>query len=161
MNQAHYHLLLNHLPIIIPIVGLLVLVGGFGFRSEVVKRTSFFIFIIAALSAIAASATGDGAQEVIKRLPGISKQLIHAHEEAADTFSIVLYLFGGLSLAALWASWKQKPYSRQLSWLVIGFSIVVLFFSWQTGTSGGVIRHTEIRTDSTGMQNSPSQNIGK
>lgn len=157
MNSAHYHLIVNHLPIIMPIVGLLILVGGFVFRSEMVKRTSFFIFILAALSAIAASATGDSAQEAIKHLPGISDQLIHTHEEDAETFSIILYLLGGLSAIALWASWKQKSYARLLSWFVIGLSVVVLFFSKQTGTSGGVIRHSEIRTDTTGIQSTPSQ----
>ncbi|MBS1504760.1 MAG: hypothetical protein JST32_22050 [Bacteroidetes bacterium] len=158
MNAAHYHLLVNHLPIIFPIAGLLVLIGGFIFRSEIVKRTSFVIFIIAALSAIAASSTGDGAEEAIEHLPGISERLIHAHEHAAETFSIILYLLGGFSVIALWANWKQKSYSGLLSWFVIGFSVVVLFFSKQTGTSGGIIRHTEIRTDTTGIQGGPEQN---
>ncbi|MBS1524189.1 MAG: hypothetical protein JST19_00985 [Bacteroidetes bacterium] len=158
MNAAHYHLLVNHLPIIIPIAGLLVLVGGFIFRSEIVKRTSFFLFILAALSAIAASSTGDGAEDAIEHLPGISEHLIHAHERSAEIFSIVLYVLGGLSVIALWANWKQKSYSGLLSWFVIGFSVVVLFFSRQTGTSGGVIRHTEIRTDTTGIQGNQNQN---
>lgn len=159
MNAAHYHLLLNHLPIIIPIVGLLILTGGFVFRSEVVKRTSFFVFILAALSAIAAFASGDGAEEVIEHMPGISEQLIHAHEQAAETFSILLYLLGGLSVIALWANWKQKKsYSRLLSFLVWGLSVLILFFAKQTGTSGGIIRHTEIRTGATGNQGNANQN---
>jgi len=157
MNSAHNHLIVNHLPIIIPIVGIMVMIGGFIFRSEVIKRTSYFIFIVAALSAIVASATGDGAEQAIEHLPGVSERLLHAHEEAAETFSIILYLLGGLSVVALWASWKQKSYSRLLSWVVIGFGVVVLFFSKQTGTSGGVIRHSEIRTDTTGIQSTPSQ----
>lgn len=148
MNQAHYHLLLNHLPIIITIVGLLLLIGGFIFRSEVIKRASFSIFVIAALSAIAAFATGDGAEDAIEHLPGISKQLIHSHEETAETFSILTYILGVTSLLALWANWKQKPYSKVISLFIIVFSIVVIFFAKQTGTTGGVIRHSEIRTDS-------------
>lgn len=158
MNGAHYHLVLNHLPIIIPIVGILVMIGGFIFRSEVIKRTSYFIFIVAALSAVVASATGNGAEEAIEHLPGVSERLLHAHEEAAETFSIILYLLGGLSFIALWANWKQKSYSRMLSWFVIGFAMVVLFFSKQTGTSGGVIRHPEIRTDTTVVQKNPNLN---
>ena len=157
MNAAHYHLVLNHLPIIIPIVGILVIIGGFIFRSEVIKRTSYFIFIVAALSAIVASATGDGAEEAIEHLPGVSERLLHAHEEAAETFSIILHLLGGLSMIALWASWEQKSFSRLLSWGVIGLSVVVLFFSKQTGTLGGVIRHSEIRMDTTGIQSTPVQ----
>ncbi|MBS1528755.1 MAG: hypothetical protein JSU01_00485 [Bacteroidetes bacterium] len=155
MNSAHYHLILNHLPIIAPIVGLLVLIGGFVVRSEVVKRTSFFIFIFAALSAIVASATGDGAEDAIEHLPGISEQLIHRHEESAEVFSIIVYLLGAISLIALWVNWKGKSYSNLFSWFIFGFCIVVLFFAKQTGTSGGIIRHTEIRTDSVGKQSNP------
>lgn len=152
MNDAHYHLLVNHLPIIIPIVGLLVLIGGFIFKSEIVKRTAFAIFILAALTAIAASATGDGAQDVVKKIPGISKQLIHDHEEAADTFASMIYILGGLSLVALWLNWKKKAYANLLAVVVLIFGIIVMFFAQKTGTSGGVIRHTEIHTDSLGKQ---------
>lgn len=61
MNQAHYHLALNHLPIIIPMIGLLVVIGGFLTRSETVRRTAFLIFILGALATIPAIGTGDGA----------------------------------------------------------------------------------------------------
>jgi hypothetical protein len=64
MNQAHLHLLANHFPIIIPVVGLLVMIGGFIFRSEMVKRTSFAIFILGAICTIPAFFTGEGAEEV-------------------------------------------------------------------------------------------------
>jgi uncharacterized membrane protein len=150
MNSAHYHLILNHFPIIAAIVGLVVLIAGFAVRSEVVKRTAFFIFIIAAISAIMAVATGDEAKDAIEHMPGISKQLINDHEKSAETFSVFVYLLGAASLVALWANWKMKSYSKLLSWVIIGFCVVVLFFAKQTGTSGGVIHHTEIRTHSVG-----------
>jgi len=158
MNQAHYHLLLNHLPIIIPIVGLLVLTVGFIFKSEIVKRTAFAVFILAALTAIAAFATGDGAGEVIKNLPGVNEQVIHDHEEVAETFSILIYVLGGTSLIALWLNWKQKTYASLFAVIVMALAIVVIFFAKQTGTTGGIIRHTEIRTDSMGKQNLGNKN---
>ncbi|MBS1522158.1 MAG: hypothetical protein JST50_14245 [Bacteroidetes bacterium] len=158
MNGAHYHLVLNHLPIIIPIVGILVMIGGFIFRSEVIKRTSYFIFIVAALSAIAASATGDWAEDAIKHAPGVSEKLIHAHEKATEIFSIALYLLGAFCIIALWASWKQKSYARLLPWYITAFALVVVLFSKQAGTSGGVIRHPEIRGDTTANQKNPNQN---
>jgi uncharacterized membrane protein len=158
MNSPHYHLVLNHLPIIAPIVGLLVLIAGFVFHSDIIKRTSFFIFIFAALTAIAAFATGEGASDAIEHLPGFSKQLIDRHEELAEIFSILIYLLGAASLITLWANWKKKSYSNLLSWFIMGFCIVVLFFAKQTGTSGGEIRHTEIRTDTTANLGKTNQN---
>jgi uncharacterized membrane protein len=146
MNQAHWHLVLNHLPIIVPMIGLLVLIGGFVFRSETVKRTSFFIFILGALCTIPAFATGEGAEEIVENLAGVDEKLIKIHEEAAETFAILSYILGGLSLVGLWANWKQKSFSTFISVLIIALSLGTLFFAKQTGTTGGEIRHTEIRS---------------
>jgi len=52
MNGAHWHLFLSHLPIVIPMVGLLVMVGGVLFKSDVLKRAAYSIFILGALKAI-------------------------------------------------------------------------------------------------------------
>jgi hypothetical protein len=78
---------------------------------------------------------------------GVSEHRIHEHEEVAETFSLLIYLLGGFSLIALWAQWKQKSFSKIISWGVALFALVVLFYAQQTGTSGGEIQHPEIRKD--------------
>ncbi len=148
MNEAHWHLVLNHLPIIVPMIGLLVMLGGHIFQGEAVKRTAYFIFIFGALATIPAFATGEGAEETIENIPGISEQLIKTHEEMADTFAILSYLLGAISLLGLWANLQKKSFANLLSFATMIFCVVVLFFAKQTGTTGGEIRHTEIRTDS-------------
>ncbi len=145
MQSAHYHLLFNHLPIIIPAVGLAVLILGFVSRSEVVKRTACFVFILGALGTLPAFFTGEDAEHAVKGLAGVTRQMIHEHEEVAETFAILSYLLGALALITLWASWKRKSFSSIVSYVLIGGSLVVLFFAQQTGNSGGEIRHTEIR----------------
>jgi uncharacterized membrane protein len=145
MNGAHYHLVLNHLPIIIPIVGLLVLIGGFIVKSEIVKRTAYCIFILGAITAFAAIATGDGAEDVVKHIDGISKNLIHAHEEKAEVFALLSYVLGLSSIVALWSNWKKKSYANYIALPIIAYCFVILYFAQQTGTTGGEIRHSEIR----------------
>jgi hypothetical protein len=154
MNEAHWHLVVNHLPIIFPIVGVIVMITGLISKSEAVKRTAFMIFIIGALTAIAAMRTGDGAEEVVEKINGISEKFIENHEEAAETFAFLAYILGGLSLIGLWASFKQKLYSPVISILTLLFAGVVLFFAKQTGTTGGEIRHPEIRNQATVISNS-------
>lgn len=146
MNEAHVHLLINHFPIIVPIIGLLVMIGGFYFRSEIVKRTAYFIFIFGSILTIPAFATGGGAEDVVKQIQGIDKSFIEAHEEMADVFAVLSYILGGVSVFGLWASIKQKSFSNTLAVITILFSLVVLFYAAKTGTTGGEIRHTEIRT---------------
>ena len=146
MNGAHWHLVVNHLPIIFPIVGVIVMITGLISKSEAVKRTAFMIFIFGALAAIAAMNTGEGAEEVVENINGVSENFIESHEEAAETFAILSYILGGISLLGLWASFKQKSFSSIISIATLIFAFVVLFFAKQTGTTGGEIRHTEIRS---------------
>lgn len=146
MNGAHWHLVVNHLPIIFPLVGLIVLITGFITKSTAVKRTAFMIFILGAFAAMAAMATGEGAEDVVEKLSGVTKNYIHKHEEAAEIFALLAYILGGMAIIALWTSFKQKSYSNILAIGTLVFAIVVLFFAQQTGTSGGEIRHTEIRS---------------
>lgn len=145
MNGAHYHLVLNHLPLIIPIVGLLVLIGGFIVKSEIVKRTACCIFILGAITAFAAIATGEGAEHIIKQIDGISKSLIHEHEEKAEVFALLSYVLGIGSIAALWSNWNEKSYADYIALAVMVYSLAVLYSGRQTGTTGGEIRHSEIR----------------
>ncbi len=146
MNGAHWHLVVNHLPIIFPIVGVIVMITGLISKSEAVKRTAFMIFVFGALAAIAAMNTGEGAEEVVENINGVSENFIESHEEAAETFAILSYILGGISLLGLWTSIKQKSFSSIISIATLIFAFVVLFFAKQTGTTGGEIRHTEIRS---------------
>ena len=145
MNDAHLHLAVNHLPIIIPIAAVVVLVAGFILKSEVVKRVSYFLFLVAAICTMPAFATGEGAEEVAEGLPGVTEHLIHEHEEKAEGFAILNYLLGLISLVGIWASWKQKQFAKWIAIVVFLFAIVVIIKGREVGTSGGEMRHTEIR----------------
>lgn len=147
MNGAHFHLVVNHLPIIFPIVGIIVMITGLIFKSDAVKRTAFLIFIIGSLTSIAAMTSGEGAEEIVENISGVTENYIERHEESAELFSILAYILGGLSLIGLWASIKQKSFSNFLNIGILIFAFVVIYFGKQTGTTGGEIRHTEIRPD--------------
>ena len=145
MNQAHLHLIFNHLPIIVPIIGLLVLVSGFIFKAQILKRAAFGLFILGALFTLPAFGTGEDAEELIENLPGVDEKYIKIHEEAAETFAYLSYGLGVLSVLGLWLNWKKNSYSNFLAIVVAVFAVVVLFFAKETGTTGGEIRHPEIR----------------
>jgi uncharacterized membrane protein len=145
MNDAHLHLVLNHLPIIIPVIGLLIMIGGLVFSSEIVKRTAYLVFVLAAIVAVPAFATGEGAEEVVEKLAGIDENLIKTHEEIAEKFAILCYTLGGVSLLGFWANFYKKSFSNITTYLTILICVITLYFAKQTGTSGGEIRHSEIR----------------
>ena len=137
MNGAHWHLVVNHLPIIFPIVGVIVMITGLISKSEAVKRTAFMIFILGALASIAAMTTGEGAEEIVEKINGVTENYIESHEETAETFALLSYILGSISLLGLWASFKQKTFSNIIAIVTLVFAFVVLFFGKQTGTTGG------------------------
>lgn len=149
MNDAHWHLVVNHLPIIFPLVGVIILITGFISKSEAVKRTAFMLFILGALASIVAMSTGEGAEDIVEKISGVTKNFIHEHEETAETFSILSYVLGAISVIGLWASFQKKSFSNTLAIIILVFAFVVLFFGKETGTTGGEIRHTEIRDSGT------------
>ena len=88
MNDAHLHLVLNHLPIITPVIGLLIMIGGLVFSSEILKRTAYLVLILAVVVAILTFATGEGAEDVVEKLAGIDENLIKTPQEVADKPSV-------------------------------------------------------------------------
>jgi uncharacterized membrane protein len=157
MNGAHWHLVVNHLPIIFPLVGVIVIITGLISKSEAVKRTAFMIFILGAFASLAAMTTGEGAEEIAEKIAGITENDIERHEEVAETFALLSYLLGGISILGLWASFKQKSFSNIVTITTLILAIGVLFFAKQTGTTGGEIRHTEIRNGNTDQANASSK----
>ena len=163
MNQAHLHLLLNHLPILGTLFGILILAGGFLLKNNTVKRTALGIFVLSALCAIPAYLTGEGAEEVVESLPGVSENLMEAHEELANIFLWMVGALGLFSLATFYADFKSKTIASTLYILTFVAAIGTMVFAQRVGTSGGEIRHTEIRSGaaSAGVENTLNGNVEK
>ena len=83
MDLTHIHLLLNHFPTIGYIIGGGLFVLSLIAKSDDLKRASLVVLLGIALISIPTYMSGNGAQENIKSLPGVSKSLIEAHEAAA------------------------------------------------------------------------------
>lgn len=147
MNDAHLHLLVNHVPIIGTIFGAGILLSGILLKNKSIKNVSYFLFVIAAIFAAISMSTGEGAEEIVEEMPNIGKKIIHEHEEIAEKLAVVLYVLGVISLLGLYTNFKNHSKAKLLSFLVLGISIIGIFIAQKVGTSGGEIRHTEIRAN--------------
>ena len=148
MNDAHLHMVVNHFPIIGIILGLGILIIGFLLKNSTVANTAYGIFIVAAIFAAVSMGTGDGAEDMVKDFPNIGKNIIHEHEEIAEKLALVLYFLGVISLVGIYVNIKNHYKATLISIIAIAVAIVGVFFAQQTGTTGGEIRHTEIRPTS-------------
>ena len=144
MNQAHLHMVFNHFPIIGLFFGIGILAFGIVKKQTILVNTAYVIFIFCMLMAKATMMTGEGAEEIVEEL-GISHDIIHEHEELAETFMKVLYGLGLVSILGLVANVKKYAKASIVSYAVLVLAIGSAVLSKSVGTSGGEIRHTEIR----------------
>jgi uncharacterized membrane protein len=157
MNDAHLHLLVNHLPIIGTIFGLGILIAGIVFKNNAVKNVSYVIFIVAAIFAAVSMSTGEGAEELVEDMPSVGKQIIHEHEEIAEKLAIILYILGAVSLLGLYTNIKNHSKSKLISFLILVIALVGVVLAKSVGTSGGEIRHTEIRANGQTAQSTETE----
>ena len=146
MNNAHLHLVVNHLPIIFPIVGVIILLIAIFTKSHVSKRNAYIVFILGAVASVAAMATGEGAEDAIENIQGVSENLMHRHEEAAEIFAGMSYFLGAVSLLGFLTSYRNFSLDKLMPVTILIVGGVSLYFSQEAGRTGGEIRHTEIRS---------------
>jgi uncharacterized membrane protein len=145
MNDAHLHMVLNHFPIIGVIFGLGILIVGIVLKNNPVKNTAYVLFIITALLAAFSMGTGEGAEEIVEDMPTVGKKIIHIHEEIAEKLAISLYILGVISIIGFYLTIKKHSKANLISFVAIAIAIIGVFLAQKTGTTGGEIRHTEIR----------------
>jgi uncharacterized membrane protein len=147
MNDAHLHLIVNHFPIVGFLIGTLVLIAGLLLKKSEVKLTAFGIYLFSVLASVVANKTGDEAEEILEDIEGVSHSLIHTHEEYAETFFVLALILGALSLIGFVAELKKFKFANFLTVLILLFAIAASVSATYVGTSGGEIRHPEIRED--------------
>jgi uncharacterized membrane protein len=129
------------------IFGFGILIAGILFKNNTVINVSYVIFIVAAILAFISMSSGEGAEDLVENLPNVGKQIIHEHEEFAEKLAVVLYVLGAFSLFGLYANLKNHSKAKLTSYLALVIAIVGVVLAKSVGTSGGEIRHTEIRAD--------------
>ena len=152
MNDAHWHLVVNHFPIIGTILALGILIAGLFLKNNTVKNTAYVLFMVVAIFAAFSMQTGEGAEEMVEDMPSIGKQIIHKHEEIAEKLAIILYLLGGISVLGIVLNLKNHAKAKFISVVALIVGIGAVYVAQLVGTSGGEIRHTEIRADSTTLE---------
>jgi uncharacterized membrane protein len=144
MNLPHVHLLLNHFPIIGTIIALGLFLFALIGKSDDLKRASLVIFAGIALLSIPTYMSGNGAEEALRKLPGVSKNAIMAHNNAALVSIIFMELTGMFAWLGLWQFRRFLHARRWTLTTVVVLSVISVYFMTVTGNTGGQIRHSEI-----------------
>jgi uncharacterized membrane protein len=157
MNEAHLHLLFNHFPITGLIIGVLCLLAAIVFKWEQVERVSLWVIVLCCMLSFPAYFSGEGAEEMIEDLPGISHDVIHEHEEKAEKFIWLTSALGLLSLFSYLGFLRRLSFRKMLSLSTALLGLITVFMSFQVGNSGGLIRHPEIQEGAKQSAEQPSE----
>ncbi len=144
MSDAHWHLILSHLPVLGVPFGAALLVAGLWRGNITLQRTALVVLVLAGLAAGLAYLTGESAEHALENLAGRPESLIEGHEEAALVAAIGTGVLACLAVAALWMM-RRGRFGPTWGWTTMALAIgVSLALAW-AATLGGRISHPEIR----------------
>lgn len=146
MSQVHIHLLITHLPVFGSVLGALVLIYALFSRSVPTKNAAYLLFVVSAIGAAIAYATGEGAEEAVEKMPGVAEQAIEQHEDAAMASLIALIMLGAFAVVAMFLNLRKTSFSRQIAIGMLLVSFAGFGLVARTASLGGKIRHTELGT---------------
>lgn len=145
MNPAHWHLVINHVPIIGIILAVLITVYGLAVKSADVLKLSYILLVAVGICSIIAAQTGESAEHYLKSLNAVEETYLEAHAEAADYAN---YAAIGLAVVSLLTLLVQRIRNfKAMPYIILVFSLVVAGMMARVGSLGGEIMHKEIRAD--------------
>ena len=152
MNGAELHLALNHLPLFGTFAGLVFLLIALLKNSRELKQAGLWLCLAAALGAIPTYLTGEPAEHRVRSLPGIERDRIDEHQDAALWALVGIEILGAVSLAGLYLSQKSGQPPDRLVQVCLILSLAAFAIIGRTAYLGGQIHHPETRS---GFQTTP------
>ena len=148
MDALQLHLFFNHVPLIGALVALLVVVIGMVMSNKAVRMVGLAVYIVMALTAIPTYLAGEGAEEKVENIAGISKDAIEEHEENAVVALWLMVAAAAIGICAFVALWKsaQPTITTGLSIIFIVVAIAGFIKVAITAHEGGQIRRPDLET---------------
>ena len=147
MSDAHWHLIVNHLPVLGVPFGAALLGLGILRGQVALQRAGLAVLVLAGVAAGIAYLTGEPAEHALEALGGMNRPpepLVEAHEEAALAATAMT---GLLALVAGFGLWRLRrgPVGRGLMASALTLALATTLALGWVATLGGRISHPEIR----------------
>ena len=108
-------------------------------------KTSYVLLLFAGLATLPVFFSGEGTEEAVEHLPGVSESVIESHEDVAKLALIAISAAGLLALVAL-LTFSRQTIARVFKMVVLLLAVASGGLMAQSAHLGGQIRHTEIRS---------------
>ncbi len=155
MNMAHLHLMLTHVPVIgIPLLLMVLLAGRLENHSFTI-RLALVGLVSVCMAGILAYFSGEGAEEIVESIPGISRIALDAHEEVGEITFALTGCLAGMALASLMLFQRDWVLKFGIPATLIFGALLTALLGY-TAYLGGGIRHTENGVMNTAEKTIPS-----
>lgn len=149
MDWPHVHLLINHFPIILAVMGAVAVVLALILRSRGVWLYAVASLTVMGLSAYPAVFTGKQADRVLNDPWYIVRGSIDRHEEAAELSMYIMIATGLVAIYAWWRALKRDRDAEQSpGWLrlllLVGALGSVGTVSWASWVGGEIVHGSSI-----------------
>jgi hypothetical protein len=144
MNGAHLHLLVNHIPVLWLPLAVAFLVWALLRDDPRMIRYGFAALVVVGAFTALAYFTGEPAEHIAEHMTGVSRRLIHEHEEAAELASVITGAVGLAALIFLLAFRRAVRIPRWSGTLLVLAGAVAFALMARAANLGGLIRHPEI-----------------
>lgn len=150
MNSVYIHLITNHIPFFGIIFGLISLTISILKNSNDLKKLGLITIIISSVMILPVYFSGDKAEKIVEDLPGVSEQLIEEHEDMAKVSVASSLILGFLAFIAVFLKDKKQ---KNVLFLILLVGLISEIAIIRTASLGGQIRHTEINSNQTIINN--------
>jgi uncharacterized membrane protein len=147
MNPAHLHLMLTHVPVLGALFGLLLLLLAVLQGNHELKRTSLWVFVLAAAAVVPTYFSGRPATTFLAKLmPGVFMDAGDQHAEVAVLALIASSMLGVVALVGLLIYRRGTRASGWFTAFTLLLAVLTAGLMVWTASLGGHIRHTELVT---------------
>jgi uncharacterized membrane protein len=145
MNLAHLHIMLNHVPSLGSIAGLLLLAAGIYKKDEAIKQFAYGVLVLITMAVLPTYISGAEAQRIVEKSPTYSAGMVQMHQNAA---MITLLIMTAAGMFAWFGLWEYRRHSRSSSLTTMATllaTMAAVSVVLVTASIGGKISHQEIR----------------
>lgn len=140
MDALQLHLLINHYPMILTIIGTILLLIGYWRNSDSAKRFSLWIFFIVALICVAVFGSGEVAGHNGGTLVSSTGVLLRQHQEAARLAFLLVGCTGISAAFGLIMMYRKSGLARWVMLAVLVLSLVSSVIVTRTTLMGRQIK---------------------
>jgi len=145
MNLAHLHIVLNHIPSLGSIAGLLLLAAAIYTKNDALKKFAFLFIVLIAMAVLPTYISGAEAQRDVRSLPAVSRSMIQVHQNAAMVTLVLMTVAGTFAWFGLWEFRRFSRAGTLTGTATLVATALTVGAILYTGSLGGKISHPEIR----------------